>query len=1501
MVERILEEEENGSSSNTPAATVAGAATNAITSTNNNANINGSAVSGSDSGVGGGGTFSTDTDNSSSQSGGHNEITRYSSEDVSGNESSEAPKMTEIERQAELNRHKEEMQKKRRKKKRTSSSLHSSTFQELYKLTGEILGEGAYASVQTCVNIYTDLEYAVKVIDKIPGHARARVFREVETFHHCQGHPGILQLIEFFEDDEKFYLVFEKINGGPLLRRIQEQICFSEHEAAQIIKEIASGLDFLHKKGIAHRDLKPENILCVNPEKLCPIKICDFDLGSGIKFTTDVSSPSATPQLLTPVGSAEFMAPEVVDLFVGEANYYDKRCDLWSLGVIAYILLCGYPPFSGNCEQDCGWNRGENCRTCQELLFESIQEGRFCFPDAEWTDVSEEAKDLIRGLLVKEAPKRLSAAAVLHHPWIKFSEEENPADSKKMENRRKALRTPGNIRRNQSAREISQFAESAMAVKRVILQHFSMRYDYMKERPNIYQPSQIQLETHNGGADNNSPPVFIKPPPPRSRSMNNTLSVSNNRSVYGGRNSNLYATRQSSRFGSINGSGGGKSSSIFQSGASSFKTLNVHEEDDDDEEALEAFGRLDEDEEWAHVGERHVGEFNAHDDEEEMGRRRHFLEDAEDGSDVESCHYHWRDLDNVNEEFEGEDMETRSSDNYTPHDFDDYNRRPRYYVDGDQDEELYMGGDMEQEHNRYRHGDYGDNAITSDAEDSSCVGGDDKRSKTTLLQGAMQTKEGERSAGAESALELNYNRLHNERKDADADDDDEEWKGRRVKEERMFENNAYVNVDHDKVKVNANDDEDDDDENNLFERPDVDESVFKYKQENIEKLKQQQQNEFANETKLNFNANSNGKAKFKTYYNIQDNNIESKNVDNDNNCNVNRSSSGAGSNKAKDLLLAAEQCQLPISDINNITIANSNRETKTTTDAGAEHTTKTTLTTNDNSRYASKAETEANKANIYNQIDGGGDNIKTTTTNENANLLASISDLKETLPEFNETANIVVATSVNGAAFETAAVNDNDKRIAGKREQPSATQSDDVNENIFDSRAPVSARGKHQTLQDKEAAVDANAVVPAASTTSAATTMRTTFGNQQQHTQKQQQVQQQKQPQKQNQKQQQQQQQPQKQNKKQQQQLQQTQKQQTLLKTKRSPCANKAQRNVCFALGSAGARGVGGGGVDDDYDAYQNNNYDAELEDDADEDDDAAVYGRPRSHSTNNANAAGYTRRQQQQQYNNKHRRYSQPAAGNNANNSKQQQTSGQTAENWRSRGGILINGASSGDGVAANNYRTKYRSPGVHSPGWNAAGQQRSSGNGGYYYNARSTSGNSYNNSHVSVSGASPPSDDSGSGSSGAIHNWRNDCIYTGARNCGMQQHRSYQHPTQPRYSPTQEGGVGGGGGSGYGAIMRAQVLRSNQHQPRIGSGRFTHSPTGGMYLQQQSRGGGDSVGNGFVLGGSSGSPPSPGTLGIGLSPPSESLLMQRRMRLAAGAGQHLGSEYCQSATASG
>lgn len=239
-------------------------------------------------------------------------------------------------------------------------------------------------------------------------------------FHHSQGHENIIQLLEFFEEEDKFYLVFEKIFGGPLLSHIQNRTQFTEADASKVVRDLASALAFLHSKGIAHRDLKPENILCVYPDRLSPVKLCDFDLGSGIKFNPTLNSPLMTPQLMTPVGSAEFMAPEVVEGFISEdAGPYDKRCDLWSLGVVAYILLCGYPPFVGNCGEDCGWERGEACSKCQDMLFSSIQNGIYDFPEPEWAIISDEAKDLIAKLLVKDASERYTAQMVLDHPWIK--------------------------------------------------------------------------------------------------------------------------------------------------------------------------------------------------------------------------------------------------------------------------------------------------------------------------------------------------------------------------------------------------------------------------------------------------------------------------------------------------------------------------------------------------------------------------------------------------------------------------------------------------------------------------------------------------------------------------------------------------------------------------------------------------------------------------------------------------------------------------------------------------------------------------------------------------------------------------------------------------------------------------------------------------------------------------------------------------------------------------
>ncbi|KAJ3598990.1 hypothetical protein NHX12_032953 [Muraenolepis orangiensis] len=348
----------------------------------------------------------------------------------------------------------------KRKKKKRSRATDSFTggFDDLYKLTDELLGQGAYAKVQGCIGLQDGNEYAVKIIEKSAGHSRSRVFREVETLYQCQGNRNILELIQFFEDSSCFYLVFEKLRGGSILTHIQHRRHFDELEASRVVRDIAQALDFLHAKGIAHRDLKLENILCEYTDRVSPVKICDFDLGSGVKLS-NACTPITTPELTTPCGSAEYMAPEVVEVFTDEASFYDKRCDLWSLGVILYILLSGSPPFTGHCGSDCGWDRGEMCKPCQSHLFESIQEGKYEFPDRDWARISEEAKDLISKLLVRDATLRLSAPQVLRHPWVQGNAPE------------RGLHTPRVLQRNCSTKDLTRFTSDAVAFSRQLSQH----------------------------------------------------------------------------------------------------------------------------------------------------------------------------------------------------------------------------------------------------------------------------------------------------------------------------------------------------------------------------------------------------------------------------------------------------------------------------------------------------------------------------------------------------------------------------------------------------------------------------------------------------------------------------------------------------------------------------------------------------------------------------------------------------------------------------------------------------------------------------------------------------------------------------------------------------------------------------------------------------------------------------------------------------------------------
>lgn len=208
-----------------------------------------------------------------------------------------------------------------KRRQRVRSTLSCASFKDLFA-TGERLGGGAYASVWSCWRKSPSnseearQQFAVKIIEKIPTHSRQRCLNEVELFFKCRSNKHIIRVEETFDEEDAFYIIFEKVNGGPLMKAIARANTISEKEVVAVVKELADAIAFLHSINIAHRDLKPDNILCVNTNSISPVKLCDLDLGSKIEINH--SENTITPQLMTPVGSAEYMAPEVVEGFVSD-------------------------------------------------------------------------------------------------------------------------------------------------------------------------------------------------------------------------------------------------------------------------------------------------------------------------------------------------------------------------------------------------------------------------------------------------------------------------------------------------------------------------------------------------------------------------------------------------------------------------------------------------------------------------------------------------------------------------------------------------------------------------------------------------------------------------------------------------------------------------------------------------------------------------------------------------------------------------------------------------------------------------------------------------------------------------------------------------------------------------------------------------------------------------------------------------------------------------------
>lgn len=263
-----------------------------------------------------------------------------------------------------------------------------------YHINPKELGHGHYGVVRKCMDRETNKWYAIKSIRKSKVSKIEVLKREIEILKEVN-HPNIIRLVEVHEDIKYLHLITDLCTGGELFDRIINKTQsaeghFSELDAAKLIRDILDAINYCHtEKQIVHRDLKPENFLFLTEAEDSPIKIIDFGLS---RFDDQHMGI-----MQTKVGTPYYVAPEVLN------RQYTKSCDMWSIGVITYILLCGYPPFYGDSDTQ---------------IFAQVKAGRFDFPSPEWDTISKDAKNFICRLLRLDPSKRLSAAQGLEDKWI---------------------------------------------------------------------------------------------------------------------------------------------------------------------------------------------------------------------------------------------------------------------------------------------------------------------------------------------------------------------------------------------------------------------------------------------------------------------------------------------------------------------------------------------------------------------------------------------------------------------------------------------------------------------------------------------------------------------------------------------------------------------------------------------------------------------------------------------------------------------------------------------------------------------------------------------------------------------------------------------------------------------------------------------------------------------------------------------------------------------------
>jgi len=291
---------------------------------------------------------------------------------------------------------------------------------------GDTLGTGNFAVVKLGIHKETKTTWALKMIDKSKVESMEELQREIDILKMADS-PHIIQLKEIFDAPKTLTLVTELATGGELFDRIVARGSYTEKDAAFLMGQLANGMLYIHGLGIVHRDLKPENLLYATEADDADIKIADFGLA---RIVTEKS------MMNTACGTPGYVAPEIL-----RNQGYDEAVDNWSLGVILYILLCGFPPFY---EEDL------------PALFEQILEGRYDFPSPWWDNISSDAKNLVQRLLTVEKSKRATCKDILAHPWVKSTAPDTHLDTAQ-----KAMR------KYNASRKMKKAAMGIMAAKRL--------------------------------------------------------------------------------------------------------------------------------------------------------------------------------------------------------------------------------------------------------------------------------------------------------------------------------------------------------------------------------------------------------------------------------------------------------------------------------------------------------------------------------------------------------------------------------------------------------------------------------------------------------------------------------------------------------------------------------------------------------------------------------------------------------------------------------------------------------------------------------------------------------------------------------------------------------------------------------------------------------------------------------------------------------------------------